>query len=122
MVFVRSMTRDVNGRPVSATRMAATRAVLLRIIGAVLGGYAVSAAVVALLAVGLTRLSMARSEAVVSASLLGFVLYLLVLLWAFSVRSLWRLWAGVVGGSALAYGLTQWLTHGLVQGLAQVGR
>lgn len=78
---------------------------LLRVTGAVLGGYAVSAALVALITVALAALGMARSEAVVGASLLGFVLYLLVLLWAFSVRSLARLWAGLVGGTALAYGL-----------------
>jgi hypothetical protein len=112
MVFVNSMTRDVNGRPVSATRMAATRAVLLRVIGAVLGGYGVSAAVVALMAAGMARLGLARSEAVVSAALLGFVLYLLVLLWAFGVRSLWRLWSGMVVGTALASGLTWLLAQG----------
>ncbi len=78
---------------------------LLRVIGAVLGGYGFSAALVALVAVGLTALGLARSEAVVAASLLGFVLYLVVLLWAFSVRSLARLWLCMGCGTALAYGL-----------------
>lgn len=73
---------------------------LLRISGAVLGGYAFSAALVALAAFVLMFIGMARSEAVVLASMLGFVLYLGVLLWAFSVRSLARLWAVLVLGTA----------------------
>ncbi|MGH8847398.1 MAG: iron uptake protein [Polaromonas sp.] len=80
-------------------------AILLRIAGAVLGGYVFSAALVALLAAGLPLAGLPRSEAAVSAAMLGFVLYLLVLLWAFSVRSLVRLWAVLAGGTALAAGL-----------------
>ncbi len=80
-------------------------AILLRIAGAVLGGYVFSAALVALLAAVLPLAGMARGEAAVSAAMLGFVLYLLVLLWAFSVRSLVRLWAVLAGGTALAAGL-----------------
>lgn len=79
--------------------------VLLRVTGALLGGYAFSAALVALLAVGLPLLGLPRSEAVVSAAMLGFVLYLLLLLWAFSVRSLVRLWGVLAAGTALACGL-----------------
>lgn len=82
-------------------------AVVLRVTAALLGGYAFSAALVALLAAVLPLAGMARSEAVVLAAMLGFVLYLLVLLWAFSVRSLARLWAGLAGASVLAYGLLQ---------------
>ncbi|MDO8372947.1 MAG: PepSY domain-containing protein, partial [Polaromonas sp.] len=62
--------------------------IVLRLIAALPGGYAFTAALVALLAAALPLLGLARSEAVVSAAMLGFVLYLLVLLWAFSVRSL----------------------------------
>lgn len=80
-------------------------AVLLRVTGALLGGYGFTAALVALLAGALPLVGMARSEAVVLAAMLGFVIYLLVLLWAFSVRSLARLWAVLAGGTALAYGL-----------------
>jgi len=81
--------------------------VVLRLTAALPGGYTFTAAVVALLAAVLPLLSLARSEAVVSAAMLGFVLYLLVLLWAFSVRSLVRLWAVLAGGTALAFGLFQ---------------
>lgn len=83
----------------------AATAVVLRVTAALLGGYAFSAALVALLAAALALAGMARSEAVVLAAMLGCVLYLLVLLWAFSVRSLARLWAVLAGGSVLGYGL-----------------
>lgn len=79
--------------------------VFLRITAALPGGYAFSAACVALLTAGLPRLGLSRSEAVASAAMAGFVLYLLVLLWAFSVRSLARLWAVLAAGTALACGL-----------------
>lgn len=81
--------------------------IVLRLIAALPGGYAFTAALVALLAAALPLLGLARSEAVVSAAMLGFVLYLLVLLWAFSVRSLARLWAVLAGGTALSFGLFQ---------------
>lgn len=81
--------------------------VLLRVTAALLGGYAFSAALVALLAAALALAGMARSEAVALAAMLGCVLYLLVLLWAFSVHSLARLWGTLAGGSVLGYGLLQ---------------
>ena len=86
-------------------KVPAAVSVFLRVTGAVLGSYGFSAALVALLAVGLTTLGMARSEAVVTASLVGFVLYLVVVLWAFSVRSLAQLWLVLAGGTALLFGL-----------------
>lgn len=72
---------------------------LLRITGAVLGGYAFSAAAVAL-GVALLMLGLARTEAVVLSSMLGFVFDLVVLLWAFSMHSLTRLWAALLVGTA----------------------
>ncbi|MES2400897.1 MAG: hypothetical protein V4573_12990 [Pseudomonadota bacterium] len=81
--------------------------IVLRLIAALPGGYAFTAALVALLAAALPLLGLARSEAVVSAAMLGFVLYLLVLLWAFSVRSLAWLWAVLAGGTALVLVLLQ---------------
>lgn len=78
---------------------------LQRVVGALLGGYAFTAALVALLTIVLAHVGLPRSEAVVSASMLGFLIYLLVLLWAFSVRSLARLWAVLAAGTALTCGL-----------------
>jgi len=63
----------------------------LRILIALFGGYVATSGVVALLAVGTPRLTgLARSEAVVLASMLGFIIYLTLLLWGFSERSLSR--------------------------------
>lgn len=114
------MASPFDSTPSSKQRAKVTAAVsgLLRVTGALLGGYAASAALVALVAVGLIALGLARSEAVVAASLLGFVFYLLLLLWAFHIRHLsgartrmeprfrqsmaWlHTWAGVVIGSLL---------------------
>lgn len=80
--------------------------VLARIAGAVVGGYAFSASMVALSAVLLPlSFGMARSEAVFLAAMLGFVIYLVVLLWAFAARRMWRVWAVLFGGALLGYGL-----------------
>ena len=92
--------------------------VVLRILLAVVGGYAISAAVSAGLGWGLPRISsMQRGEAVVLAGMLGFVVYLGVLLWALgwpdrrrgavprpSFRrsmSVLHTWAGVLLGAVL---------------------
>lgn len=91
----------------SLTSLNPKLAMAVRIAGAVLGGYALTASYVPLLASALALAGMARSEAVVLSAMLGFVFYLVVLLWAFSVRSLARLLAVTTGGTALAYGLLQ---------------
>lgn len=81
-----------------------------RVLAAIGGGYALCAAWVALLSLALPRVTgLAKSEAVVLSAMLGFVAYLLVLLWAFSVRSLGRLWITLAVGTALVYGLTRLL-------------
>lgn len=81
-------------------RLCPALSMLLRITGAVLGGYAFSAAAVALMVDLFIQATLARSEAVVLSSMLGFVLYLAVLLWAFSVRSLAKLWVVLTLGTA----------------------
>lgn len=87
--------------------------VALRVAAAVIGGYAWTASWVALLAALLPVAGMARSEAVVLAAMLGYVIYLLVLLWAFSVRSMVRLGAVLIGGTALATGLVTLVRGGV---------
>lgn len=73
----------------------------LRIAAAVFGGYLL--ATLAVLATGavLARLGMAASESVALASMLGFVFYLVLMVWAFGVRSTARLWLGMACGVAL---------------------
>lgn len=76
--------------------------VTLRVIGTLGGGYAFTAAWVALLAVALSLAPIGRSEAVTAAALMGYLIYLAVLLWGFSVRSVTRLWVLLASGTTLA--------------------
>lgn len=79
--------------------------ILSRILGAVFVGYAFSAAWVALLSVALPVTGMARSESVILASMLGFLIYLGVLIWGFADTRLTRVWAVLAAGGVLAYTL-----------------
>lgn len=73
----------------------------LRVLGAVLGAYVLSAALVALLAVALPRLlGWPRSEAVLLAGMLGFLIYLGALVWAFAQHRAGRIWAVFAAGTA----------------------
>ncbi|WP_173050382.1 hypothetical protein [Nitrospira sp. KM1] len=85
--------------------------VLARILLVVVGGYAAAAGCVAGLSAALTLTGMERSDAVVLASMLGFLVYLVLLLWGFTERRLWRLglclalWIGAGFGFARLIGL-----------------
>lgn len=82
-------------------------AVASRALAAILGGYALSAVATALLSV---LLPLPRAEAVITATLLSFVVFCCAVLWVFAARNAWRAWAGLaVPGVLLALGL--WL-HG----------
>jgi len=72
----------------------------MRLLGAVFGGYALTALTVASAGAVLARLGVARSEAVVLSAMPGFVLYLALLLWAFSIKSVTRLWLALAAGAA----------------------
>lgn len=76
------LRRQSNNLP----RLAASARVTLRVVLAVVGGYGFTAGCVALLAVALTLAGTSRSEAAVLAAMLGFLLYLVVLLWSFATR------------------------------------
>lgn len=72
---------------------------VLRLLGAVFGGYALTVLTVVAAGAVMARLGMARSEAAVLAAMLGFVVYLALLLWAFSIRSVARLWLVLAAGA-----------------------
>lgn len=91
-----------------APRPSAAVSTLLRVLAAVFGGYVFTASTVAALASVLCAAGMARSEASVTSALLGFPVYLVVALWAFSVSRLLRLGAVLASGTAIAGGLV-WL-------------
>ena len=90
--------------------------ILVRLVAAVGGGYAVAAGLAALAAGALPAAGlMVRSEAAVLASMLGFLVYLALLIWAFADRRLARLclvmaaagiatWGGAWGLLRLAAG------------------
>jgi len=84
--------------------------VVQRVALAVVGGYGLSSALAALAAAGLSAL-MPRSEAVVLMAMFAFVIYLVVLLWAFAERLLVKLWLVLGGGALAAQGLVWWLTR-----------
>ena len=77
-----------------------------RVVLAVFGGYALSAAGVLLAARAMPGL--ARGEAVVLAAMLGFVVYLLLLLWAFAEPRLDRIAWWLVALPAVLWVLIFW--------------
>jgi hypothetical protein len=79
----------------------------LRVLGAVFGGYALTALAVSTAGAVMARLGLTRSEAVVLAAMAGFLIYLGLLLWAFSVQSLARLWAALLAWAVLLMLLLQ---------------
>jgi len=77
----------------------------LRLVAAIGGGYVGTVALASAGALLLVRLGgMPRSEAVTLAAMLGFILYLVLLLWAISEPRLWRVWAFLLStiGTGLA--------------------
>lgn len=99
--------QDVN---TAALRRSKRGSLVLRVVAAIGGGYActvtlASAGAQLLVLIG----GMARSEAVILVAMLGFALYLALLLWSFTEPSVWRIWAwlsaGIAMGQGLSYGL-----------------
>ena len=72
---------------------------------AVVGDYSLSSLLVALLATLLARTGVPRSEAVVCASMAGFLIYLALLVWAFGAVRLRTLSVSLAAGSGAAYGI-----------------
>ncbi|WP_219920142.1 hypothetical protein [Pseudomonas sp. Q2-TVG4-2] len=86
-------------------------AVAVRVLAAVVGGYACTVALAGSGAQLLALLGgMARSDAVILAAMLGFLLYLVLLLWSFAERKLWKIWAWLLAGTLFGMGLQYWLT------------
>lgn len=72
--------------------------VAIRLLAAILGGYAVAALTAATLA---RMLPMPRVEAVITATMLSYLALPGVAVWAFLARGPWRALAGVAGLAAL---------------------
>lgn len=89
----------------SIFRMRSMVLIILRLIAVIGGGYAVSAGLAAFAAVGLPMATaLPRSEAVVLASMLAFLVYLALLIWGFAERRLGRLYAVLAVTAAASWG------------------
>lgn len=88
--MVKPITESAGVRSPATDRNGQWWVISLRLLVAIGGGYVASSALVAGLARALPLLGLARSEGVLLASMLGFVIYLLVLILGFARRSLIR--------------------------------
>lgn len=86
-------------------------AVASRSLAAVLGGYVLAAVSTAALGLLLSSL-MSRVEAVMTATLLSWVIYAIAIAWTFYARTAWLAWAGVLL-PALALGTALYGSLGL---------
>lgn len=79
--------------------------IVLRLVAAIGGGYAVAAGLAALAAVGLpAATALPRSEAATLASMLAFLVYLALLIWAFAEPRLARLCCILVAAGIVSWG------------------
>jgi hypothetical protein len=85
-----------------------------RLLAAIPGGYVLTACLVILISWLAAALGMHPAEAVTLGSLLGVLIYLLILIWALSTPKLWRVWLVVAAGSICYWAL---LTAGGNSGL-----
>ncbi len=86
-------------------------AVTSRCLAALLGGYLLAAMTSMCLSL---LLPMSRVDAVLSGTMLSFLLYLGAFIWVFAARNAWLAWFGVMAPSAvlaIINGLTWWVNH-----------
>lgn len=89
-----------------------TFSTLARIAAAVIGGYAFAWGFTALGSMLLARFGMARTEAIITATMLGFLVYLVAIVWTFAARRLSIVWFVLAGGGTVTAGLAHWLAGG----------
>ena len=84
--------------------------IALRIAAGMLGGYAFTWGFIALVIVSLFAARLDFHDAETLGTILGFLVFLVVFLWAFAARSVVRVWAVLAGGGALMAGAA-WLVQ-----------
>lgn len=89
------------------------RALAIRLLLAVLGGYAFCWGVIALCAAGTFPPGAEFHDGEMLGSILALLLYPAAFLWAFAARSLWRVGAVLVGGGALMAAAASLIQSGL---------
>lgn len=81
-----------------------------RVLAAVIGAYAVTAGAAALIAVLLVLATGAtRSDALIVASMIGYLLFALLMLWCFAERRLARVWLMLAGAAIATHLLAMWV-------------
>lgn len=73
-----------------------------RVLAAVFGGYALTSAATVLLAL---VWPLPKAQALLSATMLSFALYAVIVIWVFTTRTATRAWIGLIGATALVSGL-----------------
>lgn len=84
-------------------RVLATGPLITRIVAALLGGYALAA----LSSVAMLALPMNKVQAVITGTLLSFLVYAGAVIWVFAVRSALKAWMGLII-VAVPLGLAAW--------------
>lgn len=84
--------------------------IALRIAAGMLGGYAFAWGFIALAIVLLFAARLDFHDAEILGTILGFIVFLVVFLWAFAARSVVRVWLVLAGGGALMAGAA-WLVQ-----------
>ena len=82
----------------------------LRIAAGMLGGYAFTWGFIALAITSLFAARLDFHDAETLGTILGFIVFLVVFLWAFAARSVLRVWGVLAGGGALMAGAA-WLVQ-----------
>jgi hypothetical protein len=85
---------------------------VMRVVLGVLGAYWLSSGASVALAVGLQRLGLAASEAVLIGAMLAFLIYPVAALWAFVASRLWPVLCLLLGGSVALTLLSQLAIRG----------
>ena len=83
----------------------------LRVAAALLGGYAFSWGFVSLGVAGMFAAGMAFHDAEHLSYILGFLVFLTAFVWAFSARSLARVWLALAGGGAAMAGVASFVQY-----------
>lgn len=84
-------------------------AIASRVLAAFVGGYILSSLLLLLLAL---IWPLPQAEAIAASTMLSFILYLLIIIWAFSTKRLRTVWLGMLLSSLLCFALVWWLMPG----------
>lgn len=84
-------------------------AVASRVLAAFVGGYILSSLLLLLLAL---VWPLPQAEAIAASTMISFILYALIIIWAFSAKRLRVVWLGMVSSSLLCGALVWWLMPG----------